>query len=355
MPDRPTVVVIDDEEGQLVVMDAILSDDYHVVCFQSGQEAIRALDQWPNAIVLCDQRMPGMTGDEVLTRIRILYPNTVRVLVTWYVDTPAIVRALNDGNIFAYFQKPFEASDLRLTVERARRSQEVRLENARLQDELMDLRNRMEAMIHERTTALEDENRTLRDLAESDGLTGLFNSRSLQMRLRDEQERLLRYGQQVALVMADVDDFKKVNDTFGHQAGDAVLKAVADAIRRTARQGDFVARYGGEEFVIIAPASGEEGATLLAERVRQAVAAEKVEVAPGKVVSVTISLGVAACDRTDGPTLQEALRRSDEAMYRVKRSGKNGVVTWTQLRHMLSTRPQSVFVRRPASKDTPVN
>jgi len=355
MVDRPTVVVIDDEEGQLVVMDAILSDDYHVVCFQSGQEAIRALEQWPNAIVLCDQRMPGLTGDEVLSRIRILYPNTVRVLVTGYVDTPAIVRALNEGNIFAYFQKPFEPGDLRLTVERARRSQEVRLENTRLQDELHELRTRMEALIHERTTALEDENRTLRDLAETDDLTGLFNNRALQMRLRDEQERLQRYGQPVALVMADVDDFKKVNDTFGHLAGDAVLKAVADAIRRTARQGDFVARYGGEEFVVIATASTEEGATLLAERIRQAVANTVVEVAPDHALSVTISLGVAACNRAEGPTLHEALRRSDEAMYRVKRSGKNGVVTWSQLRHLLSTRGQSVYKPRTVPKDATTN
>lgn len=350
MPDRPTVVVIDDEEGQLVVMEAILSDDYHVVCFQSGPEAIRALEQWPTAIVLCDQRMPGMTGDEVLSRIRILYPDTVRVLVTGYVDTPAIVRALNEGSIFAYFQKPFAPGDLRLTVERARRSQETRIENHRLQGELQELRTRMETMIRERTMALEDENRTLRDLAETDGLTGLFNNRSLQMRLRDEQERMMRYGQPVALVLADVDDFKKVNDNYGHLTGDAVLRSVADAIKRTARQGDFAARYGGEEFVVIAPSSSEAGAAILAERLRIAVAQQQIEAAPGKFVSVTISLGVASSDRAEGPTLQEALRRADEAMYRVKRMGKNGVVTWSQLRHILATKPQSVFVARSAPK-----
>jgi len=350
VPERPDVVVIDDEEGQLVVMEAILSDDYNVACFQSGPEAIRALEQWPDAIVLCDQRMPGMTGDEVLSRIRILYPETVRVMVTGYVDTPAIVRALNEGSIFAYFQKPFEAADLRVLVERARRSQETHRENHRLHDELQELQARMESLIRQRTSALEDENRTLRDLAETDGLTGLFNNRSLQMRMRDEQERVMRYGQPIALVLADVDDFKKVNDTHGHLAGDTVLKAVADTMRRTARQGDFVARYGGEEFVVIATGTQEDGARLLAERVRAAVAALSIEVAPGTAIGVTISLGVAACTRTEGPSVQEALRRADEAMYRVKRTGKNGVVTWGELRHLLATKPQSRFLPRSAAK-----
>lgn len=353
MRERPRVVAIDDEPEQLVIIEAILSDDYDVTTFTSGPQALRDLHQWPDAVVLCDQRMPTLTGDEVMTRIRIMYPDTVRVMVTGYVDTPAIVRALNEGNLFGYLKKPYEPQELRGIVERAVRSQETRRENRRLQDELLSLRAQVDALVEQRTSALADENRVLRDQAQNDALTGLFNARSLQMRLRDEEERLAHYGQPVALVLADIDDFKKVNDTHGHLAGDEVLRAVADALRQTARQGDFVARYGGEEFVVIATGTGEAGALLLAERLRQAVQARRIEAAPGTVLSVTVSLGVSASTRDAGPGLKEALRRADEAMYRAKRQGKNATVTWSRLCELLATKPQSVFVARNAPAGEP--
>jgi len=348
--DRPVVVMIDDEPEQLLVMEALLSEDYETHGFTAGRQAIAALEQWPDSVVLCDQRMPDLSGDEVLTRIRVLYPRTVRVMVTGYADLPALVRALNEGSLFGYLQKPYEPEQLKTLVHRAVRSQEVVRENLRLQQELQNLQARMDAMVEQRTARLVEENVVLRQMAERDALTGLFNARALQRRLQEEQERVHRYGEVVSLVMIDLDHFKEVNDTWGHLAGDAVLREVASVLRRTVRQGDFVGRYGGEEFLVIAAGTPEEGAVQLAERLRRAVEALSIAVEPDVNIRRTISLGVATGRRGEEVSLQEVLRRADECLYRAKREGRNRVLCWSQLKFLLANRPQSVFVGRPASE-----
>jgi diguanylate cyclase (GGDEF)-like protein len=337
--------VVDDEQGDLAVADAILSDDYEVICVDSGQRALAELERHPQAIVLCDQRMPTLTGDEVVARMRILYPDTIRILVTGYSDVAAIVRALNDGQIFGYLQKPYSPHELRALVERAVGHQAMILDNRRLVEENRRMRSMVERMVTERTVALEEENRKLKDIALVDDLTGLMNVRGLRARLAEEYERFLRLGIPFGIVMIDIDNFKNVNDTWGHPAGNEVLKAVAAALRRSIRGADVVGRYGGEEFVVMAAGSEEAGTAVLAERVRLGVAGASALVAPGKDLAVTVSVGVAAC-QPDGPPIEEVLRRADEAMYQAKRTGKNRTVTWTGLKRALATKPQSVFLPR---------
>jgi diguanylate cyclase (GGDEF)-like protein len=347
------VVAVDDEEGDLAVIDAILADDYHVVCCLSGEEALHTLEKYPQAIVLCDQRMPKLTGDEVLTRLRILYPDSVRILVTGYSDTEAIVRALNEGQIFGYLQKPFDSRSLRALVERAANHQSVMLQNRRLAEENHRIRAMMDRMVRERTSALEAENLELKNLAVTDDLTGLANPRYLRTRIQEEYERYLRTGQPMALILADIDNFKAVNDTWGHAAGDQVLKAVAGAIKGAVRGADLPARAGGEEFVVVAAGTHEAGAAILAERIRVAVEALSIAIpagttdAPGgATLKVTVSVGLAACEPPDGPSADEALRRTDESMYQAKKAGKNRCRSWSDVRRSLATKPQSVFVSR---------
>lgn len=343
---RPTIVAVDDEDGDLAVIDAILSDEYEVVCASSGEEAIRGLERHPTAVVLCDQRMPTLTGDEVLTRVRVLYPDTVRVLVTGYAEMDAIVRALNEGQIFAYLQKPFDASTLRATVARAIQFQQVRLENRALLDEVRRMRTLMDQLVRERTERLEQENQALKDLALIDDLTQLHNTRALRTGMKDDYERSVRLGRPVSILMVDVDHFKRVNDRHGHAAGDAVLRKVAEVLRGTVRGADVCARYGGEEFVVLGPGTTEQGAMVLAERLRAAVQNAAAELPGGGPLSVTISIGVAAAEGDEAPSLDEVLRRADAAMYQAKKSGRNRVVSWSELKRLLVTKPQSVFVQR---------
>ena len=159
--------------------------------------------------------------------------------------------------------------------------------------------------------------------AATDGLTGLANHREFQDQLRREMERAQRFALPVALVLLDLDDFKVVNDRYGHLAGDTVLRGVAATLRLLVREIDCAARYGGEEFAIILPGTTAEGAARLAERIRLAIG-ERPVVAEGRNVGVTASFGVGAIPE-DGTTQVELIAAADTALYRAKHGGKNRV------------------------------
>jgi diguanylate cyclase (GGDEF)-like protein len=159
------------------------------------------------------------------------------------------------------------------------------------------------------------------DLARTDGLTGLLNHRVFQERIREEIDRALRYNRPLSLILFDIDHFKKFNDTYGHPIGDQVLKMTARTIRGLLRRTDQAFRYGGEEFCILLPETGLENAVLVAERLRQKIAANRTV----RNLSVTISLGVASFAK--GETPEAVIKRADTALYRGKEGGRNRVVT----------------------------
>lgn len=164
----------------------------------------------------------------------------------------------------------------------------------------------------------------LRRLAAYDPLTGLANRGHLEQRLQEAQSAAQRHKRPAALLMFDLDHFKKVNDTYGHAVGDRMLQAFARVLRHNLRPTDFIARYGGEEFIAILPDTSLDTAVKVAERIRQAWAHTQLPIDDqGKVISGTVSIGVAPLD-PDAP-LDESLARVDEAMYRAKREGRNQV------------------------------
>lgn len=174
-----------------------------------------------------------------------------------------------------------------------------------------------------------EEERGLKALYESsvrDGLTGAFNRKHLEERLSAELSYAKRHGTPLAIVMCDLDHFKRVNDTHGHLAGDHVLRTTAGLLRQTLRNEDMLARYGGEEFVVVARGVALPNATLLAERLRGAVAAARIEY-EGSAIPVTLSAGVATIACCGGPPSPEALLAlADDRLYRAKESGRNRVV-----------------------------
>jgi diguanylate cyclase (GGDEF)-like protein len=162
----------------------------------------------------------------------------------------------------------------------------------------------------------------VQEQARTDALTGLNNRGEFQRQLKEEEERSRRYNRSFSLLMLDIDHFKSVNDSYGHQAGDEVLRALAARLREQTRPADQVARYGGEEFVVILPEIASEGALALAERLRAAVADSAVAVTEGRTIPVTISIGVATFP-ADAGSETALIAAADTALYAAKQGGRN--------------------------------
>lgn len=170
---------------------------------------------------------------------------------------------------------------------------------------------------------LQEANEKLSEMAFRDGLTGLYNHRFFQEQMEKEVSRAIRYDRALALIMFDIDHFKKFNDQYGHPVGDRVLKQTAATVLKTVRKSDLVARYGGEEFSVILPETAMKGVVIIAERVRQRVAKMQLDV-NGQQVAVTISLGVTIWE-PGSPITDKALiiNAADKAMYKSKEKGRN--------------------------------
>jgi diguanylate cyclase (GGDEF)-like protein len=162
------------------------------------------------------------------------------------------------------------------------------------------------------------------DMAVTDSLTGLYVRRYFLVKLQEELHRAERYDNILSIVMADLDHFKNINDTYGHDAGDRVLKAIGKFLQQNIRDVDMVARYGGEEFVIMIPEAANDAAHILSERLRKQMSELKIEDLP----PITISLGIATYP-FDGSDLADLIKKADAAMYAAKRDGRNRVVKYS--------------------------
>jgi diguanylate cyclase (GGDEF)-like protein len=168
---------------------------------------------------------------------------------------------------------------------------------------------------------LDEARQTIEKIAITDQLTELFNRRHVMTRFEEEFEKVKRLNKNMSCIMADIDNFKTVNDSYGHQEGDHVLRIISHRIRNSLRAYDIVGRYGGEEFLIILPDTSLEDARVLAERIRVRVNEEPVNNA-----TITLSLGV-VCFQEGDHTLDDIIRRADQNLYKAKKSGKDRVVS----------------------------
>ena len=179
--------------------------------------------------------------------------------------------------------------------------------------------------------ALREAERRLREslereqaLARTDGLTGLINRRHFLELAEHECAVARRYGLPLSVMLFDIDGFKKINDSLGHLAGDEILKNVARRAGEQLRSADVLARYGGEEFIVLVPESSSKSATVVAERIREAIAEKDIQTS-ARTVAVTISAGVAAI-QSNSDTLESLIRRADQALYEAKGKGRNRTV-----------------------------
>ncbi len=189
---------------------------------------------------------------------------------------------------------------------------------------LNDERDHLEERVQRRTQQLQMANIRLEELATTDPLTGIANRRKMTEEIAAELERARRFGHPLSVLMVDIDFFKRINDTYGHDTGDGAIVALARLLAGSLRAIDTAARFGGEEFVVLMPETDETVAAVAAERLRTAAAALRVPAEDGTDVTLTISIGLASAARDDTPSA--LLMRADKALYRAKQEGRDRVV-----------------------------
>ena len=302
------ILVVDDNQDNIeIIATRLRFRGYEIFEASNGEEALALVRECTPDLILLDVMLPDIDGYEISRRIKgnDELPFIPIILVTARDSTQDKVAGL-DAGADDYLTKPINFPELEARVRSMLRIK-------RLQDEL------------------EEKNRELERLSISDGLTGLYNHRHIHGLLAEEFERVERTNDCMSVAMFDLDHFKAVNDTLGHQAGDRVLVALADILRETARDIDRLGRYGGEEFMALLPETCIEDATVFVERVRREVARRPFDIGRDEPLHMTLSAGVATYPHEMIRDVETLVRLADEALYAAKAAGRNRVVRFDEL------------------------
>ena len=299
-----SILIIDDSENQRkqiheILLERSMGSSFHEA--SDGLQGIKMLVEKEVDLILCDLEMPGFDGFKFLAaKNNIEKERDVPVIMLTGSDSAKNkIKGLEQG-ASDYLIKPFDPEEL---IARVR----VHLKIKYLQDEL------------------KKSNDKLRDLANTDPLTGLSNRRVLMDELVKEFERAKRLNKSFCFLMLDIDFFKKINDTFGHQSGDEVLKKLAQTIREQIRPYDLGARFGGEEFAIILPETDAKTSLSVAERLRSVIAGLSFEGAL-EGYQVTTSIGASLFINENYESKDDFIHAADQALYKAKESGRNRVI-----------------------------
>jgi two-component system cell cycle response regulator len=277
---------------------------YDPLIARDGAEAWRALDaEDAPRLAILDWMMPGMDGVEICRRVRAAgrEPYIYILLLTARTESQDLVEGMEAG-ADDYLTKPFVTHELRVRLRAGRRILD-------LQSELMATRE------------------ALREQANKDNLTGIANRGAILDSFQTELSRASRERRPIAVLMADVDRFKLINDTRGHQVGDAVLREVARRMKSAMRNYDAVGRYGGEEFLVVLPGCDGDGGLAQAERIREAIGSEPFR-AQGHDLNITCSLGISWRNHALPEDADALIREADMALYHAKANGRNRVESY---------------------------
>ncbi|MCL2232273.1 MAG: diguanylate cyclase [Treponema sp.] len=294
---KNSILIVDDEAPNIAVLNRLLGSDYTIYAAKDGQTALEMAKKHLPDIILLDIIMPEMNGYTMISHLKEQKETK---------DIPVIfITGLNSSedeekglglDAADYICKPFTNSIVKLRVRN-----QIKIVNAM---------------------------RTIERLSNTDSLTGIANRRKFNERLHLEWSRAARENMDLSLVIADVDLFKRYNDTHGHIQGDAALQSVARVMAKGIKRGvDMIARWGGEEFAILLPQTDIEGALTVAEHIRANVANERIPCEGGEH-SVTLSFGVSSIKPSAGTSIDEFIVSADKALYMAKEQGRNRVCAY---------------------------
>ncbi|CAN5787495.1 diguanylate cyclase [soil metagenome] len=303
------ILVVDDHEDNIEVLKVRLESwGYQTASAYNGADALKYVESTPPDLILLDVMMPEMDGNEVARRIKgnAALPFIPIIMQTALDSTDSKVEGLEAG-ADDYITKPIDFAELK----------------ARLRSMLRI--KRLQEALEEREKELLEVNQRLTYMSQTDALTGLDNRRHLNERIDEMFSHAKRLNEPFSLVMCDLDKFKSVNDTYGHQAGDEVLKQLSAILKDEAREIDRVGRYGGEEFMLLLPGTVLDAAVTFAERVRKRIEGHTFTF-PGGTLTRTASFGVAGWPHPKIEQCDDLVRTADDALYVAKETGRNKVV-----------------------------
>lgn len=307
MTRAPKVLLVDDDELVATHLKALVEDaGFQALTAPSAEQALQSLERDFTPIVILDRSMPGMDGLSLCRAIRAKsYPGYVYVLLLTVHDAEGDILAGLDAGADDYLSKRASPAQLLARLRTAQR--------------ILSLEFSLKSAIEDR-----------RKMAMTDALTGAHNRRYFVRHLERELKRTLRFGGELAVLLLDIDHFKRVNDTYGHSAGDEVLKAFVQRLHgNLPREVDWFARLGGEEFAVVLPQTELAGAGEVAERLRQQVEATPMATTAGRI-QVTTSIGISGLQtlpRREAASTEELLDQADRALYASKEGGRNRVST----------------------------
>lgn len=289
------VLVVDDNPRNIRLLTDILEDEnYEVYSVDHGLPVVEMTHTLKPDIILLDIMMPGLDGFEVCRQLKNNYEikDIPIIMVTAKTDSIDVKNALDLG-AFDYIKKPLDEVEVVARVQSALRFKEH-------QDRL-------------------------KEMAMKDGLTGLYNHTLLMELFEKEVSQRSRDNSDTAFIMLDIDYFKKVNDTYGHMAGDMILKELSAILLDSVRTGDIVGRYGGEEFGIVLGNTDEKSAIEICERIRQRIE-DNLFSTEDQTIHITISMGISIKKGGALASTSEVIKKADEALYKAKNDGRNRVV-----------------------------
>lgn len=325
-----TVLVVDDNTENIKLAAHYLREEGYRIAFSTdGEKTLSMAGQTVYDLILMDVMMPDIDGYETCRRLKKIpeYRDVPVIFLTARTDKESIVQGFHAGGA-DYLTKPFHGEELVLRVQthlELKRSREKLEElNAELQKELLSGIKLTDELNRSREE-LQRANKQLHEMATTDPLTGMMNRRRMLDFLEYEETRMKRHQTPYTLIMCDIDHFKSINDTYGHDAGDAVLRNVARLFQDSIRKQDKASRWGGEEFLLLLPETGSDGAFTLAEKLRSRVESMKTVFDDQELVqSMTFGIAVAQSD-TD---YDQLITRADAALYEGKNAGRNRSVLY---------------------------
>jgi len=297
---KETILIVDDIETNIDVLNEILSYRYDIMVALNGKSALELANEKLPDLILLDIMMPEMDGYEVCKKLK-SNPKTSHIPViftTARTDEDSIERAYDVGGV-DYVYKPYKAKELQARIH-------IHLEMSRL---LRDLQR---------------SKKQLARLASKDPLTGLFNRRYFKVYSKNIISHAKKISKPIGLIMLDIDDFKVVNDTYGHSVGDIVLVAISNMLQSLVDQKDILCRYGGEEFVVLLPNKSIEDTKELAYTIQEELVSLYIPY-NDRHIPITASIGVSMVDIEHESRIESAVDRADEALYYVKENGKNDI------------------------------